>query len=208
MKIKCAMFRASYSEMPKYNDIDKVQTKGSRVVFGGGKRRSKTIPHIDKIHLVESSFSKFAPYIFTVSSKFQQSTELFLFEDEANELFLRLRYPNEIIATFEIDEAIIKEMHHYSWSYGWLEGQIHSLNRDMETYEFLEEKNIGDSKFHKKFPSHKKNIEKLFWISKVQESELLKKQKYFLQVDGESVLRVNSQINSTAAFITVGLSSM
>lgn len=177
MKVKCAIFRANYGEMPKYSDIDKVQTKGAKVVFGGGKRKTKNTPYIEKIHLVEHSFNKFMSYIFLESSEWRQSTELFLFEDEANELFLRLRYSKEIISTFEIDEALIEEMHHYSWSYSWIEGQLQSLNRDIETYKFFEEKNIGDDKLHKKIPAHIKNIEKMILDFEGAGERIIKKAK-------------------------------
>jgi hypothetical protein len=162
MKVKCSIFQASNFTIPTFTDIDAAQPKGAKVIYGGGKRKTKTIPYIDKLHLVERSFYTFAKNIVPNNPSIGNTqTELFLFQDKANELMLKLRYANEIIAVFEIDEKIIEEIYHYSWAFEWIERQIKSMESDVGTFDFFIEKNVGDKELYKSFPSHVKSTEKM-----------------------------------------------
>ena len=162
MKVKCAIFKDNNDLIPTYSEIDEAQPKGAKVIYGGGKRKTKNIPYIDKLHLIEHSFSNFYKFIVpNGEDSIYQSRELFLFQDKAKELLLKLRYANEMIAVFEIDEKIIEEIYHYSWAFDWIERQAKSFEGDIGNFDFFIEKNIGDKELHKSFPSHVKSTNKM-----------------------------------------------
>lgn len=177
MKVKCAIFRAERKSMPTYADIDKAQPKGAKVIYGGGKRKTKSIPYIDKHHIIEHAFRKFESHITSEDEDVFYTRELFIFQSGANAMLLKLRYANEMIAVFEIDEKIIDEMHHAKWSYDWIERQIKSLNGAIGNCKFFVEKKIGDSGLYKKFPAHVKSIQKMIADYEKAEKLIIKKGK-------------------------------
>lgn len=174
MKVKCAIFRAECNSMPTYADIDKAQPKGAKVIYGGGKRKTKSIPYIEKHHTIVHAFRKFETHISTKDEDVFYARELFLFQSGANEMLLRLRYTNEMIAVFEIDEKIIDEIHCAQWACEWIERKIKSLNNDIGDCKFFVEKKIGDSDLHKKFPAHVKSIKKMIADYEKAEKQIIK----------------------------------
>lgn len=170
MKVKCAIFKANNHSIPTYSEIDEAQPKGAKVIYGGGKRKTKNILYIDKLHLIENSFRNFYEHIVSNSKdSIYERRELFLFQDKANELMLKLRYANEIIAVFEIDAKIIEEINYYSWSFDWIARQAKSMEGDIGNFDFFIEKNIGDKELYKSFPSHIKSTKKM--IEKFEKSK-------------------------------------
>jgi len=160
MKFKCAIFKSVDFKMPTFSEIDASQPKNAKVIYGGGKRRTKKIPFLNELHLVTGPFYELRNHIAPNIDFHMESTELFIFQDEVNELFLKIRYTNEIVAMFELDSKIIDEMHHYSWSLNRIEELIRSIKYDNKTSDFFIEKNIGDKFLHKSFDSYVKNNNK------------------------------------------------
>jgi len=178
MKVKCAIFKANNHSIPTYSEIDEAQPKGAKVIYGGGKRKTKNIPYIDKLHLIESSFRNFIEHIVPNSKdSIYERRELFLFQDKANELMLKLRYANEIVAVFEIDEKIIEDIYHYSWAFDWIERQIKSMESDVGTFDFFIEKNVGDKELYKSFPTHIKSTKKMIANFEKSKQKIIKKAK-------------------------------
>ncbi|QWD16803.1 hypothetical protein G6700_03330 [Polynucleobacter paneuropaeus] len=159
MLIKCAIFQdADEQDKPSYKELDAYLGKGSKVLYGGGKRNNKKIPHFDELHLITNAFSTFEKILFTNNNKKMSFTELFVFENDANATALILKYPNNVVTHFIVDAMLINELHHLSWSHYHLTSYTNTLKSNINSLSFFEKNEIGDNKLYKKFPAYNKSI--------------------------------------------------
>ena len=162
MSVKCAILEYNYENpAPSYSDIDINFGKDGRVLFGGGKRKSKTVPYLDKTDSLLSSFNCFSKLLFPQLSDGHNYFELYFFGNDAHETMLYLKYPKQVITHFIIDENLIDDLHHFSWSFQHLERFVRELESTEKSLKFYEEKEIGDTKLYKAFPSYSKANGKL-----------------------------------------------
>ena len=162
MTVKCAIFGFDYQKAaPSYKDLDVNLGKTGKVLFGGGKRKSKKVPHFDKLHTVSYAFDKFSQFLFPRLKDGHQYFELYLFDKDANETILYLKYPNQIITHFVIDDALIDTMHHLGWSFDHLGRYVRQLESNVDTLNFYIKNKIGDSKYQNSFPKFIKATDKL-----------------------------------------------
>jgi len=164
MSVKCAIFKYDHDNpIPNYKDLDVNLGKTGKVLYGGEKRKSKTTPYIDRLHLVDSAFSEFNKILFPRIAEARTFVycELYLFDKDANETMLYLKYPSQIITHFVIDDSLIDNLHHLSWSHGHLQRYLQSLKGNKDSLNFFIEKEISDKKFEKSFPQFIKSTDKL-----------------------------------------------
>lgn len=158
MSVKCAIFENNPNkDKPEYKELDNYLGKKSKVLYGGGKRKSKTVPYIDKLHLVESAFNTFEKTSFGNHS---YTRELYLFDSEANATALTLKFADNLLTHFVIDDGLIDDLYHLSWSHSHLISYKRSLQNDVNKLNFFDEKNIGNKKFFKEFPNYTKSVNK------------------------------------------------
>jgi hypothetical protein len=160
MPIKCAIFIDSdEQDKPSYKELDAYLGKGSKVLYGGGKRKNKDLPHLEDLHLITHAYSTFEKLLFSNNNNRYSFPELYIFESNANATALLLKYPNNVIANFIVDATLIDELHHLSWSHYHLTSYANTLKSNISSLSFFEEKEIGDNKLYKKFPAYIKNTE-------------------------------------------------
>ena len=162
MSVKCAILEYDYKNpAPSYSDIDINFGKDGRVLYGGGKRKSKTVPYLDKTDSLLSSFTCFSKLLFPQLSDGHNYFELYFFGNDAHETMLYLKYPKQVITHFIIDEDLIDNLHHFKLSFQHLERFARELERTEKSFNFYQEKEIGDEKLYKAFPAYSKANSKL-----------------------------------------------
>lgn len=160
MPIKCAfLIDSDELKKPSYKELDDYLGKGSKVLYGGGKRKNKNLPHLDKLHLIAHAYDTFQQLLFKNNNNRYSFPELYIFENDANATALLLKYPHNVIANFIVDASLIDELHHLSWSHYHLTSYTKTLKSNISSLTFFEEKEIGDNKLYKKFPTFIKNTE-------------------------------------------------
>jgi hypothetical protein len=162
MSVKCAILEYDYQNpAPSYKDIDINFGKGGRVLLGGGKRKSKNVPYLDKVDSLLSSFECFSKLLFPQLGEGYNYFELYFFGNDAHETMLYLKYPKQVITHFIIDEDLIDNLQHYKWSFQHLERFVRELESTEKSFNFYQEKEIGDAKLYKAFPAYSKAKAKL-----------------------------------------------
>ena len=132
---------------PTAKEMQDYFKKSTRLLYGNDKRRSKLTPIPEKLHLVERSFQTFGAVL---GEKDVWSTKLYVFDDKANSSMLSLKYANQVICHFKLDEQIAEEMWNTSWEYEHLQRYKLSLQSNIDETRFFSEKNIGRKFFHQK----------------------------------------------------------
>jgi hypothetical protein len=162
MSVKCAFLKYDWNTpAPNYKDIDLNFGKGGKVLYGGDKRKSKNTPYIDKLHTINYGFQHFVEILFPATKNSNHNNyELYLFDKDAHETMLYLKYP-QTITHFVVDDILIDDIHHLDWSYQHLIGYMRSLEGITNSLNFFIEKNISDSEFQKAFPAYIKANDKL-----------------------------------------------
>lgn len=159
MSVKCAILKNTRERSkPDYKELDAAMGKGAKVIYGGGKRKSKTVPYLDKLHLVDSAFSSFDSDLFS-GENYWSYPELYLFEESANETFLLLKFGDFVVTHFRLDEMLLNEVYHLSWSKYHLKSYADTLNGTISSLDFFKQKNVGDEKLYKKNPAFIKSTE-------------------------------------------------
>jgi len=162
MSVKCAILKYDYENpAPSYKDLDINLSKSGKVLYGGGKRKSKSIPYLDKLYTIEKAFNSFSELLFPVSKdSYINYFELYLFDKDAHETMLYLKYP-QTITHFIIDDGLIEVLHQLEWSYQHLFRYMSDLEGAANSLNFFLEKDIGDKKLYSSFPAYIKANDKL-----------------------------------------------
>jgi len=132
---------------PTAKEIQDYFKKSTRLLYGNDKRKSKSTPIPDKIHLVAPAFDTFKV---ALTGEDYLSTMLYVFDDQANSTMLLLKYSNQVVCHFKLDAQIADEMSSLNWSYGHLQRFKRGLQNDIGSIDFLAQKNIGTKVFHTK----------------------------------------------------------
>ena len=152
------MYRATFlsydfnNPAPTANELKTYLGRSAKLLHGNDQRNSKNTPYTDKLHLINHSFSTFS-HLFSPNDRFQQ-VMLYIFDDRINSTHFFLKYAPQALCHFDLDEQIIDDMNKASWDYGHLTRYLQSIQNDLGSLDFFIQKNIGDNKFHKSFPSH------------------------------------------------------
>ncbi len=136
---------------PTAKEIKTYLGKSAKLLYGNDQRKSKNTPYPDKLHTIEHAFSHFKS-IFT-DKKPYVPTELYIFDEKINSTYFFLKYASQLIVHFKFDEKTIDEMHTLSWNHTHLVSYFKSIDKNIGSLKFFTDKNIGDPKFHKAFPS-------------------------------------------------------
>lgn len=183
------MYRAAFlsydynNPAPTAKELKAYLRGSSKLLYGNDQRKSKNTPFVDKLHLIGHSFSTFQR-VFTPENRYQQ-TMLYIFDDRINSTHFFLKYTSQSLCHFSLDEQVIDEMDKASWDYGHLTRYRESVLRDLNNLDFFITKKIGDTRFHKTFPTHVKSSQK--FILKIEnEIEKLEKKAKLLFKSGWS----------------------
>ena len=145
---KAALFRYDFINLlpPTAKEIQDYFKKSTRLLYGNNKRKSKSTPMPEKLHLVDNSFQTFKV---ALTGENYITPMLYVFDDKANSSMLALKYANQVICHFKLDEKIIDEMSSSSWNYGHLLRYKRGLQSEIDSTKFFAEKSIGSNAFHK-----------------------------------------------------------
>ena len=156
MTVKCMLFESTdVNPAPTFKEINSLSNKRGHVIYGGGKQKSKSIPHIDKLHLVVDAFYSLKDELYPeIEFSPSRSIKLYLLEDKAVASFIQLKYSPAFISYFIIDDLIIDKLQHIKWSHDHLKSHIFSLENQSKTYEFFRSKNISDKELEGYFPAY------------------------------------------------------
>lgn len=162
MSVKCAFLKYDFDiPAPNYKDIDLNFGRNGRVLYGGNKRKSKSTPYLDELHLINHGFQGFVKILFPKTmSDYHDQFELYLFNKDAHETMLYLKYP-QTITHFIVDDNLIDHIHHLNWSFQHLVRYTRDLESTTNSLNFFNEKSISDSKFERAFPAYVKANAKL-----------------------------------------------
>lgn len=162
MSVKCAFIKYDFdTPAPNYKDIDFNFGKSGKVLYGGDKRKSKSTPYLDKLHLIGHGFQNFAKILFPhINNDHYSQFELYLFDKDAHETMLYLKYP-QTITHFIVDDNLIEHIHKLDWSFQHLVSYMCDLEATTNSLNFFNEKSISDSKFERAFPAYIKANDKL-----------------------------------------------
>lgn len=153
MSVKCAILKNTRDKnKPDYKELDTAMGKGAKVIYGGGKRKSKTVPYLEKIHLLDSAISSFKEELFS-KDDFWNYPEVYFFEEGADDVFLTLKYGEFVVSLFRVDDSLIDEIYHLSWSKYHLKSYADTLAGTISSLDFFQNKNVGDDKLYKKNPA-------------------------------------------------------
>ena len=158
------MYKAAFltynmmQDAPSAKEIKTYLGKSAKLLYGNDQRKSKNTPYPDKLHTIEHAFSHFES-IFTDQKKPYVPTELYIFDEKINSTYFFLKYASQVIVHFKFDEKTIDEMHTLSWNHMHLVSYFNSIDQNIGSLKFFTDKNIGDPKFHKAFPSFAKKFD-------------------------------------------------
>jgi hypothetical protein len=146
---RAALLRYDYIDLPAptAKEIQDYFKKSTRLLYGNDKRKSKSTPIPDKIHTVGRCFETFKV---ALTGEDYISTMLYVFDDKANSSMLGLKYANQVVCHFKLDEQVADEMWNIDWSYGHLLRYKRGLQSEIDSTKFFAEKNVGSKAFHQK----------------------------------------------------------
>ena len=154
MAVKCMVFKNdNLNALPTYQEINLLCPKGGRVIYGGGKRKSQSVPYLEKIHILAHSCSSLERSI-TKNNSFLSTCEVYLLEDKAALSFILMKYPVGFIGSFMLDDLVIDKLHHINWSIDHLTRDISAHESERFVLDFYKEKNISDKQLEKYFPAY------------------------------------------------------
>ena len=140
------------AQAPTAKELKEFLAGSGKLLFGNDQRKSKNTPFADRLHLVTNCLHSFS-HLFNSDSHHVTST-LYIFDDKINETHFLLKYSSQVITHFLLDEHVIDDMHHITWSHSSLKTHLNSVRHDMDKLDFFVKKGIGDVKFHKSFPAY------------------------------------------------------
>ena len=130
---------------PTAKEIQSYFKKSTRLLYGNDKRKSKSSPFPEKIHLVTSTFRSFKE---TFTSEEYVNTMLYVFDDAANSTMLYLKYADRVLCHFKLNETIADEMHNLKWNFDHLQSMKKGLQQNIGQFKFFKERGIGSKEFH------------------------------------------------------------
>jgi hypothetical protein len=156
---KAAIFFTDFnSSAPTAKEMKNYFKNSTTLLYGNEKRKNKTFPLCEKLHLVLHAYDTFKLKIFDEKLTSHFSKTLYVFDDRVNPSHLLLKYGNFKMIRFKLDALIIDEMYQSSWGYGHLFRYKKGLENEVNYHDFLIEKNIGDESLYKSFPKFKKSV--------------------------------------------------
>ncbi len=150
---KAVILRSNFENpAPTSKEIQDYFKKAGKLLYGNDKRKSKNTPFEGTIHLVMHAFSEFKEIITGKKFDFSESHNLYVFDDQINQMHFHLIYAQQAQNYFLLDDAIITEMHKISWNVGHLKRFKQDLQHNEDFNNFMIEKGIGNAKLYKSFP--------------------------------------------------------
>jgi len=160
MVVKCMIFKNDHlNDLPTYQELNMLCPKGGKVIYGGGKRKSQSVPYLKKLHSLENSCSSLEKFI-NKNDSFLSSCEVYLFEDKAALSFILMKYTRGFIGSFMLDDLVIDKLHHINWSLGHLTRDILAYQSELSHLDFYKEKNISDKQLERCFPAYINSVTK------------------------------------------------
>ena len=157
---KAVIINSDYqNHAPTAKEMQAYLNKTGKLLYGNDKRKSANTPYQQTIHLVTSAFGSFEEVITGAKRDYQTVRNLYVLDDKVNEMHFFLKYAGNVQCHFKLNDQIIDEMHHCSWSLGHLKRHKQSVENDASSRHFFIEKNIGNKKLHNAFPAFVKATE-------------------------------------------------
>jgi hypothetical protein len=154
---KAVIMRSSFENpAPTSKEIQGYFNKSGKLLYGNDKRKSKNTPFEGTIHLVMHAFNEFEDLIIGKKREFGDAHNLYIFDDQINQLHFHLIYAQQAQNYFLLDDAIITEMYKLSWNVGHLKRYKRDLQDNENFNQFMIEKDIGNAKLYKSFPKFSK----------------------------------------------------
>lgn len=146
---RAVILRNDYSEgpAPSAKEMQDYVKKSTRLLYADDKRKSKSTPMRDKIHLVDYALSTFRNLL---DGERFESTALYVFDERVNSTHFLMKYSAIHVCSFKLDEQILDHMWNVAWNYGHLCRFKKSCEGDIGQTEFFAEKNVGSKRFHAK----------------------------------------------------------
>ena len=135
------------AQAPSAKEMQDFLKKSSRLLYAEDKRKSKSTPLPDKIHLVDSAFSTFRNLL---GGERIGLTALYVFDDRVNSSHFLLKYSPIHLCSFRLDEQVLDHMSNVAWNYEHLCRFKKSCEGDINQTEFFADKNVGSKRFHAK----------------------------------------------------------
>lgn len=172
MAVKCLLLKGEFGNpLPTYQELDVLSSKGGKVIYGGGKRKSQSVPFLDQLTSFGYSCDSLMRRL--NEDKSIHSCEVYILQDKAALSFIVLKFQQNYVGSFMLDESMIKKMHHLDWSIGHIDREIKSLENTKLTFAFYKEKNISDKILERHFPSYLNSTSKLIDQLQVRKSKLI-----------------------------------
>jgi len=149
---KAAMLFIPYpSSPPTAKEVQSYLKRSGTLLYGGNKRRTALTPIQAQIDTVYHAFRAFETAITGSQKGNLDSHDLYVFDEQVNDVHFLLKYGGQMGCYFRLDDHIINSMGHYSWSH-WRLKQLKKSIQDNARYDHLIKDEIGDRKFHRSFP--------------------------------------------------------
>lgn len=172
MAVKCLLLKGDYrNPLPTYQELDALSSKSGKVIYGGGKRKSQSVPFLNEL----TSFGYFCSSLMRHLNEdtSMHSCEVYILQEKAVLSFILLKFQQNYVGSFMLDQLMIEKMHHLDWSIGHIEREIRSLENVKSTFEFYKEKKISDKMLERHFPSYLNSTSKFLDQLQVRKSKLI-----------------------------------
>lgn len=146
---RAVILRYGYGEgpAPSAKEMQDYVKKSTHLLYADDKRRTKSTPMRDKIHLVDSAFSTFRNLL---DGERFRPTALYVFDDRVNSTHFLMKYSPIHVCSFKLNEQVLDHMYNVAWNYGHLCRFKKSCEGDISQTEFFADKNVGSKRFHAK----------------------------------------------------------
>lgn len=157
---KAVILRSNFENpAPTSKEIQDYFKKSGKLLYGNDKRKSKNTPFEGTIHLVKHAFNEFQEVITGKKYDYGETHNLYVFDDQINQMHFHLIYAQQAQNYFVLDDAIIAEMYKLSWNVSHLKRYKIGLQGSVNFTNFMIEKDIGSAKLYKSFPKYSKAID-------------------------------------------------
>ena len=132
---------------PSAKEMQDYVKTSTRLLYADDKRKSKSTPLRDKIHLVGSAYSEFRKLLDGESFR---PIALYVFDDRVNSTHFLLKYSPTHVCRFKLDEQVVDHMNSAASDYSELSTFKARCEWDISQAEYFVKKNVGSTRFYGK----------------------------------------------------------
>jgi hypothetical protein len=128
---------------PTYKELEVLSGKYGKVLYGGGKRKNKSVPYFDKLDSLHGLLSKYINSDGRNGGIFKY-IEIYLFNEKSLLPLILLKYQNEYITSFVVDDLIIDKLTQLHMSRYQIKRDIDMLESIEISFGLYKKNNISD----------------------------------------------------------------